>query len=157
LNDILRSVPAFVTAIGLSALGSLGGVLMASLFLFVGDRLRPRLVPWLISYAVGTLLGAALLGLLPQALETLAPPAVFGTLLSGILTFFVLEKLVLWRHCHDEHECGSPQHRLAHRDRRRVPHLRRRCRDRDGRYGVAATGPHYGSRCGGARDSAGSR
>ncbi len=95
----------YVTAIGLSALGSLGGVLMASLFLLVGDRLRPRMVPWLISYAVGTLLGAALLGLLPQALGTLPPSAVFGTLLAGILTFFVLEKLVLWRHCHDEHEC----------------------------------------------------
>jgi zinc and cadmium transporter len=96
----------YVAAIGLSALGSLGGVLMAALFLLIGDRLRPRLVPWLISYAVGTLLGAALLGLLPQALETLAPPAVFGTLLAGIVTFFVLEKLVLWRHCHDDHECA---------------------------------------------------
>ena len=105
MNGILRFVSLYAIAIGLSALGSLGGVLVASLFLFVSDRLRPRLVPWLISYAVGTLLGAALLGLLPEALETLAPPAVFGTLLAGILTFFVLEKLVLWRHCHDEHEC----------------------------------------------------
>jgi zinc and cadmium transporter len=29
---------------------------------------------------------------------------VFGTLLAGILVFFVLEKLVLWRHCHT-HDC----------------------------------------------------
>ena len=96
---------AFVAAIGLSALGSLGGALMAALFLVIGDSLRKRLVPWLISYAVGTLLGAALLGLLPEALEVLAPPAVFGSLLAGILTFFVLEKLVLWRHCHDTEDC----------------------------------------------------
>ena len=27
------------------------------------------------------------------------------TLLAGILAFFLLEKLVLWRHCHDAHEC----------------------------------------------------
>jgi zinc and cadmium transporter len=99
-------VSVYVTALGLSALGSLGGVLMAGLFLFVGDRLRPRVVPWLISYAVGTLLGAALLGLLPQALESLTPTSVFGTMLGGIVVFFVLEKLVLWRHCHDDHECA---------------------------------------------------
>lgn len=98
-------MPLYVAAIGLSALGSLGGVLMASLFLLVGDRLRPKLVPWFISYAVGTLLGAALLALLPEALATLGPTAVFGTLLAGILTFFILEKLVLWRHCHDDPDC----------------------------------------------------
>lgn len=95
----------YAAAIGLSALGSLGGVLMASLFLLIGDRLRPKLVPWLISYAVGTLLGAALLALLPEALATLRPTAVFGTLLAGILVFFVLERLVLWRHCHGDPDC----------------------------------------------------
>ncbi len=95
----------YVAAIGLSALGSLGGVLMASVFLLIGDRLRPKLVPWLISYAVGTLLGAALLALLPEALDTLPPTAVFGTLLAGILVFFVLESLVLWRHCHGDPDC----------------------------------------------------
>lgn len=66
---------------------------------------RTRVVPWLVSYAVGTLLGAALLSLLPEALASLPPPRVFATLLGGILTFFALEKLVLWRHCHDDHDC----------------------------------------------------
>ena len=60
--------------------------------------------PWLVSYAVGALLGVALLALLPEALTLLAPPAVFGTLLAGILLFFTLEKLVLLRHCHTD-EC----------------------------------------------------
>jgi zinc and cadmium transporter len=92
-------------ALGLSIVGSLGGLLTASAFLLVGDRLRTQLVPSLISYAVGTLLGAALLGLLPESLKTLPPPAAFGTLLAGIFTFFILEKLVLWRHCHDSGDC----------------------------------------------------
>ena len=91
-------------ALGLSLLGSLGGLLLASLLLLFDERVRVRLVPWLISYAVGVLLGVALLDLLPTALMTLAPRRVFGTLLAGILTFFILEKLVLWRHCHT-HEC----------------------------------------------------
>src|SRR5438067_12494808 len=68
------------------------------------DRVRTRLVPWLVSYAVGALLGVALLALLPEALTRLAPPSVFGTLLAGILVFFTLEKLVLLRHCHTD-EC----------------------------------------------------
>ena len=91
--------------LGLSALGSVGGVLVASLFLLVGERNRSRVLPSLISYAVGTLLGAALLGLLPEALETRTPTVVFGSLLAGIFTFFILEKLVLWRHCHDTADC----------------------------------------------------
>jgi zinc and cadmium transporter len=51
---------------------------------------------------VGALLGVALMALLPEALELKAAPHVFGTLLVGILAFFILEKLVLWRHCHTE-------------------------------------------------------
>ena len=66
--------------------------------------MRSRLVPWLVSYAVGALLGVALIELLPQALAGLSPRRVFATLLVGILTFFVLEKFALWRHCHTD-EC----------------------------------------------------
>lgn len=99
---------AFTAAIGLSVLGSLGGLLTASGFLLLGDGLRTRLVPVAISYAVGTLLGVALLALLPEALEQLPASRALGTLLAGVLTFFLLEKLVLWRHCHDGdgHECA---------------------------------------------------
>jgi zinc and cadmium transporter len=77
----------------------------AGLMLFVRPAIRARVVPWLVSYAVGTLLGAALLGLVPEALESLAPTHALGTLLGGIMSFFILEKLVLWRHSHDDHEC----------------------------------------------------
>jgi zinc and cadmium transporter len=91
--------------LGLSVAGSVGGLLTASLLLLFKQDARARVVPWLVSYAVGTMLGAALLGLLPEALDSLAPSPVLGTLLAGILTFFVLEKLVLWRHCHDDDQC----------------------------------------------------
>jgi zinc and cadmium transporter len=93
-----------LTAIALSLLGSFGGVIVASLFLLFPDPIRTRIVPWLVSYAVGALLGVALLALLPEALDSLLPARMFATLLVGILTFFVLEKLVLWRHCHT-HDC----------------------------------------------------
>ena len=90
------------TALGLSLVGSCGGLVVASSLVFFPVRARTRLVPWLVSYAVGALLGVALLLLLPEALADLPATAVFSTLLAGILVFFVLEKLVLLRHCHTD-------------------------------------------------------
>ena len=97
-------MPLLATALGLRLLGSLGGLLVASSLLLFNDNARRRLVPWLVSYAVGALLGVALLALLPEALASISAPRALGTLLAGILTFFVLEKLVLLRHCHTD-EC----------------------------------------------------
>jgi zinc and cadmium transporter len=97
-------VSTLVIAIGLSLVGGLGGLLVASGVLLVKDSARTHLIPWLVSYAVGALLGVSMLRLLPEALEQLPPTRVFSTLLAGVLLFFVLEKLVLWRHCHT-HDC----------------------------------------------------
>jgi zinc and cadmium transporter len=97
-------VSTFFIAIGLSLLGGLGGLLLASGVLLINDALRSKLVPWLVSYAVGALLGVSMLALLPASLDQLSPGQVFSTLLWGILLFFLLEKLVLWRHCH-VHDC----------------------------------------------------
>jgi len=97
-------VSPLLAALGLSVLGSLGGLFVASTLLLFPDSVRSRLIPWLVSYAVGALLGVALLALLPEALGLLIPARVFEAVLAGILLFFVLEKLVLWRHCHT-HDC----------------------------------------------------
>lgn len=91
----------WTAVLALSIAGSVGGLLVTSLLLLAGRAALDRAVPWLVSYAVGTLLGAALLGLVPEALEVMAPNAMSSWLLGGILTFFFLEKLVLWRHSHD--------------------------------------------------------
>ena len=92
-------------SIGLSVLGSLGGVIVASSFLLLGEKIRVRLVPWLVSYAVGTLIGVALLALLPEALAELPARPAMLTMAAGILSFFLLEKAVIWRHCHHDEEC----------------------------------------------------
>ncbi len=96
-------MPLLATALGLSLLGGFGGLAVAASLLVLPDAARARLVPWLVSYAVGALLGVALIELLPQALAGLSARRTFATLLFGILTFFVLEKLALWRHCHTSH------------------------------------------------------
>jgi len=88
--------------------------LAAGLFLALRDRRRAALLPHLVSFATGTLLAAAFVGLLPHAIEGAGPGGaqrVGLALLLGVLAFFVLEKFVLWRHCHDEAgELHTPSH-----------------------------------------------
>jgi zinc and cadmium transporter len=86
-----------------TAIGGVLSALAASVFLVVSERVRARVLPHLVSFATGALLSAALLGLLPHAIETagLSDAHKIGmTLLAGLLLFFVLEQMVLWRHCH---------------------------------------------------------
>jgi zinc and cadmium transporter len=97
-------VSTLFLALGLSILGGLGGLLIAASVLLIKDSARTRIVPELVSFAVGALLGAAMLKILPEASEQLAPGPLYATLLVGVMLFFVLEKLVLWRHCHT-HDC----------------------------------------------------
>ncbi|MEW6432105.1 MAG: ZIP family metal transporter [Myxococcota bacterium] len=98
--------------LGFGVLGSARGVGAAASVLLVPARLRTRLLPALVSYATGTLLGAAFLGMLPEAMQGASPRAVLAIALAGVVTFFALEKLVLWRHCHDadceEHQRAVP-------------------------------------------------
>lgn len=92
--------------------GGLLSVLLAALLSLGATAAR---VPLLVSFAVGALLGAVFLEILPYAFQQAASiEAVTATVLGGILAFFVLEKLVLWRHCHVEdceaHDPPGPAH-----------------------------------------------
>lgn len=93
-------------------LGGVLGVLIASLFLLLSDNWHRRLLPHLISFAVGALLGAAFLALLPHSMDLAGPENMHRvglTFVIGILLFFILEKLVIWRHCHhDDCEAHTP-------------------------------------------------
>jgi zinc and cadmium transporter len=101
-----------------SLLGGVLSVLAAAVFLLFPEQLRTRLLPHFVSYAIGALLGAAFLALLPHALE--APGVgdlhiITGTVLIGVLGFFLLEKMVLWRHCHhSECEVHVPEDSHGH-------------------------------------------
>lgn len=91
-----------------SFLGGALSVLAAAGFAFTA---RASWVPLLISYAIGALLGASFLEVLPHAFEAAGTPeSAARNVLIGILVFFVLEKLVLWRHCHEEHCEGHEAH-----------------------------------------------
>ena len=95
-----------------------GGVLSVLGAAFVAFKARSAWVPMLISYAIGALLGAAFLEILPEAFTKAASvQRMAATVLFGIMLFFVLEKLVLWRHCHGEEcEAHAVEHDHAHHD-----------------------------------------
>jgi zinc and cadmium transporter len=106
-----------------TALGGALSALAASLFLVAPESVRVRVLPHLVSFATGALLSAALLGLLPHAIESAGVTKsheIGLTLLAGLLIFFVLEKMVLWRHCHQEVcEGHTPlEHGHAHHENR---------------------------------------
>ncbi|MFN7086297.1 MAG: ZIP family metal transporter [Burkholderiales bacterium] len=85
----------------------LGGVLSVAAAAIIALNAKLAHVPVLISYAVGTLLGAVFLEILPHAFSISdSMESMAATILFGILLFFVLEKVVLWRHCHQE-ECEA--------------------------------------------------
>ncbi|MCS6786119.1 MAG: ZIP family metal transporter [Thiobacillaceae bacterium] len=93
---------------------TLAGVLSMALAA-AAMAVRVEWLPVMVSYAIGALLGAAFLEVLPHALEGGGDVhALSATVLAGILSFFVLEKLVLWRHCHtqtcDAHGVGALGH-----------------------------------------------
>jgi zinc and cadmium transporter len=109
-----------------TAVGGVLSVLAAGVFLLLPDAQRNAVLPHGISFAIGALLAVAFWGLIPEAFEAVKPEqfqSLSGTILVGILSFFVLEKLLVWRHCHfgdcaayddDEHHDHSHGHEHHH-------------------------------------------
>lgn len=85
-----------------SLFGSIGSLIGGALLLWKQEITR-KISHWLISFAAGALLGVAFLDLLPESLESLNSFLVGSIILGAILFFFLLEKLFLWYHCHDQH------------------------------------------------------
>lgn len=99
--------------LGCSLLASIGCVGVAALVLRFPAATRQILLPYLISFATGTLLATALLRLLPHAMEHLGGLSSLHIVLGGLVTFFILERLMIWRHCHvvghcDTHNAAGP-------------------------------------------------
>ena len=88
-----------------SALGGLLSVCAAGLYLILPEKVRNKSLDYLLSFAIGMLLGAGFLHLLPEAIGQAEGNTVhlMGTALVAILLFFVLEKGLIWRHHHHHH------------------------------------------------------
>lgn len=110
-------MPLLLMIILFAALGGIASAAFAVVFLWVREEHSNRILPHFISFATGALIGAALLGLLPEAIEGAGPAGahrIGAVLVVGLAVFFVIEKLVLWWHAH-AHEgaddaTACPQH-----------------------------------------------
>ncbi len=91
-----------------------GGLLSVGLAAAFALTVHTSWVPMLVSYAIGALLGAAFLEVIPHAFERVNAHTAALTILAGIFVFFILEKLVLWRHCHTEDCEAHDHHAQAH-------------------------------------------
>jgi zinc and cadmium transporter len=93
---------------------TLGTVVSLALAAVVAYHVRPSWISTLVSYAVGAMLGAAFLDLLPHLFEESKNPGRTASfILLGLLVFFILEKLLLWRH-HHHHDDDDEGHSHAH-------------------------------------------
>jgi len=98
------TIPDFSVLVWIIVSSFAGGVLSVSLAAVFALNLRTAWIPMLVSYAIGAMLGAVFLEILPHAFkEAASVESISATLLLGLLLFFVLEKLVIWRHCHGDH------------------------------------------------------
>jgi zinc transporter ZupT len=96
-----------------TAVGGIASAAFAGLFLLLPEKTGLRMLPHFVSFATGALIGAALLGLLPEAMQSVGPGGAHGigiALVVGLGVFFIIEKLVLWRHAHS-HEHEDPTER----------------------------------------------
>lgn len=93
-------------------------VFIVSLISFIGvltisiklEKLK-KITLFLVSLAAGTLLGGAILHLLPEVIaDKGATTAIWLWFLAGIIIFFILEKIIFWRHCHIPTSKSHPHH-----------------------------------------------
>ena len=102
-----------------SAVGGIASAAFAGLFILLPEATGRRVLPHFVSYATGALLGAALLALLPEAMEGVGPDgahAIGVALLVGLGIFFVIEKAVLWWHTHANGHEHNHDHDGHHHD-----------------------------------------
>jgi zinc and cadmium transporter len=106
------SVLAWIIAVSL-----LGGILSVTAAALFALNARAQYLGGLVSYAIGALLGAVFLDILPEAFQLASnSTAVSGMVLVGTLVFFTLEKVLIWRHCHHEHCEAHEPHEHSEND-----------------------------------------
>ena len=91
---------ALVFAIGSSILVSLIS-LAGIVTLILNEKIIDKILIFLLGFSGGAMIGGAFFHLLPEALEKSSGIAAYVYLIIGFITFFILERYLLWRHCHD--------------------------------------------------------
>ena len=106
-----------MTLLAIIVAAILGGLASAAVAAFALYAKLSSVERW-VAFAVGAMLAVVFLDILPHALsEGVQPASLMGWVLGGILFFFFLEKLVIWRHSHGDltpHAAGEKADDHAH-------------------------------------------
>ncbi len=102
MNNLLLSLLAVLIV----SLLSISGIFL----IFLNKKISQKINLLLVSLAIGALLGDAFIHLLPEAFESLDSLIVSFLIISGLLVFFILEKILRWHHCH-EINCSEDSHK----------------------------------------------
>lgn len=79
------------------------GALVGIFTLAIKESKLNRILFLFVAFSAGALMGGAFIHLLPEANEKIEGPIMFGIVLLAFVTFFFIEKLFHWRHCHKGH------------------------------------------------------
>jgi len=77
--------------------------LIGLITLKIEDKLLKEISLILVSLSAGALMGGAFFHLIPEAIEQTNNTGLLSYVVLGFITFFILEKVVQWQHCHDPH------------------------------------------------------
>lgn len=92
-------ISPFIWIIGSSIIVSVLS-LVGVLTLAINDKLLDRILFVAVAFSAGTLLGGAFLHMIPDSLEHIESTKLFVYVLFGFILFFVMERVLRWRHCH---------------------------------------------------------
>ncbi len=92
-----------IASISVSCISLVGG-----LILFLSRDIVEKYSIYLVSFAAGTMLAAAFIDLLPEAVKAGEGQPIFLATLLGVVSYFFLERFLLWYHHHDEMHGAKP-------------------------------------------------
>lgn len=98
-NSQMTLLYIIIASLAVSALSFVGVFLLA-----LGNKQTHKLLKPMIAFASGAMLGNTFFHLLPEGVELLEPEKFAAIMLTTVIFYFVLEKLLHWHHCQDEED-----------------------------------------------------
>lgn len=95
MNDVFELAYIFLATFLVSLISFVGVLCLA-----IKENILNKILLILIGLSAGALMGGAFLHLLPEAVENSTGLNVYLFVLIGFILFFLIEKVLHWRHCH---------------------------------------------------------
>ncbi len=70
--------------------------------LLLNKRTLNKIIYGLVAFSAGALFSGALLHMIPETLGKASTNLIFGLVIFGFATFYLMERLLHWHHCHKE-------------------------------------------------------